>query len=65
MNMIALEKEVRMLRSFAISIVGKDPEGEYRPEFVRQALRDANRVPTKRFVSAKKFLADLRSSHND
>ena len=42
MNMIALEKEVKMLRSFVISIVGKDPEGDYRPEFVRKALRDAN-----------------------
>ena len=64
MNMIALEKEVKMLRSFAVGIVGRDAEGEYRPEFVRQALRDANRVPTKRFVSAKKFLAELHNRRN-
>jgi hypothetical protein len=56
---ILLEKEVQMLRSFAISIVGKDSEGVYRPAFVRKALRAANRVPTKRFVSSEKFLADL------
>jgi len=64
MNMIALEKEVKMLRSFVISIVGKDPEGDYRPEFVRKALRDANLVPTKRFENAKKFLAELRDPQN-
>ena len=64
MNMTSLEKEVRMLRSFAISIVGKDPEGEYRPEFVCQALRDANRVPTRRFEGAKKFLAELQHKRN-
>lgn len=62
MNMIALEKEVRMLRSFAISIVGKDPEGEYRPEFVRKILRTANEKPQFRFSSAKAFLAEIRKA---
>lgn len=64
MTTATLAKEVRMLRSLAISIVGRDPEGEYRPEFVRKALREANRVPTERFESAKKFLAELRGSRD-
>jgi len=61
MNMIALEKEVRMLRSFAISIVGRDPEGEYRPEFVREMLRAVSEKPQRRFhfENAKAFLAEI------
>jgi len=62
MNMIALEKEVKMLRSFAISIVGKDPEGEYRPEFVRKILRTANERPQFRFSDAKSFLAEIKKA---
>ena len=62
MNMIALEKEVKMLRSFAISIVGKDPEGEYRPEFVRKILRAANEKPQFRFSDAKTFLAEIQKA---
>mgnify|MGYP001569639760 FL=1 len=59
--MIALEKEVKMLRSFAISIVGRDPEGEYRPEFVREMLRAVNEKPHRRFrfANAKAFLAEI------
>lgn len=62
MNMLALTKEVKMLRSFAISIVGRDPEGEYRPEFVRKILRAANEKPQFRFSNAKEFLAQIRKA---
>jgi len=48
-----------MLRSFAVSIVGRDPEGEYRPEFVRKVLRAAKLRPSQRFANKKSFLAEL------
>lgn len=49
-----------MLRSFAVSIIGRDSEGEYQPEFVRDTLRAMQEKPTKRFISARQFLADLK-----
>ena len=57
-----LKKEVQMLRSFAISMVGKDDEGTYKPEFVRELLRSARVRPTRRFTGAKDFLADLEAA---
>jgi hypothetical protein len=42
-----------------VSIVGKDPEGIYRPEFVQKILRAAHQHPTRRFVSRKSFLDSL------
>ena len=36
-----LKQEVRLLRSAVIGIVGKDPEGEYRPEFVKRIKKAA------------------------
>lgn len=55
----SLEKEVKMLRSFAVSIVGRDEEGVYKPVFVRAALRATQIKPTHRFKDAKAFLAQL------
>ena len=35
-----LKREVKLLRSAVIGIIGeKDPEGEYRPEFVKSVLK--------------------------
>lgn len=55
----SLEQEVKMLRSFAVSIVGRDIEGAYRPEFVRKIARAAKRTPTRTFKNTKTFLAEL------
>lgn len=54
-----LEREVRLLRSFVIGIAGRDPEGDYRPQFVRKMLRAAHEEPSFRFTSAKDFLSHL------
>lgn len=62
MNNYALEREIKILRSFAVSIVGKDAEGEYRPEFVRKILRTLNERPQSRFAGAKKFLAEIEKA---
>ena len=37
-----LTQEVALLRSSVIGLIGKDPEGEYRPAFVAQTLASLN-----------------------
>ncbi|MDP3645590.1 MAG: hypothetical protein Q8R25_00685 [bacterium] len=59
MSKLTLQQEVTLLRSAVISIVGKDPEGEYRPEFVESTFAAMREKATKRFESPKQFLADL------
>lgn len=41
-----LKKEVKQLRSFVVSVAGKDPEGDYRPEFIKRVKQ----------ASAEKFI---------
>ena len=61
MNVMAMTKEIEMLRSFAVSIVGRDAEGEYSQEFVREILNAVHEKPLRRFhfASAKAFLAGI------
>lgn len=54
-----LQKEVARLRSAVISIIGKDDEGIYRPEFVKEMLQAATEIPAYRFRGRHSFLADL------
>ena len=54
-----LTREVGLLRSLIIAVVGnnQDVEGEYRPEFVEEMLRvSATARPAKEFTGAKSFL---------
>lgn len=41
-----LSQEVNIIRSFIIGIAGKDPEGEYRSEFVKRIKKAALEKPT-------------------
>lgn len=59
-NIADLQKEIEMLRSFVIGYLGRDAEGEYRPEFVREILKVANEKPQYIFKNSKTFLAQLR-----
>ena len=54
-----LEREVVLLRSLFISVVGEDREGQYRPEFVREIMRAMSERPTRRFRSPEALLAEL------
>ena len=58
-NVQALQKEVSVLRSAVISIIGQDNEGVYRPEFVKEILEAATETPQYRFLGKESFLADL------
>lgn len=44
-----LRTEVNLLKSFTIGVAGKDPEGEYRPEFVKKILAAIKEKPRYRF----------------
>ena len=59
MNTLTIKQEITLLRSAVISIIGRDPEGEYRPAFVKSTLVALAQKPTKKFVSQKQFLADI------
>jgi hypothetical protein len=54
-----LEREIKLLRSFLIGIVGKDPEGNYRPEFVKKILKAAREKKEFVFRNKSSFLSRL------
>jgi hypothetical protein len=54
-----LIEEVKALRSFLIGILGRDKEGEYKPEFVRKVLRAARKKAVFTFKGRKDFLEQM------
>lgn len=56
----ALERDVGLLRSAVIGLIGRDPEGEYRPKFVRRIFESLQEKPDYTFTSPEQFLADIR-----
>ncbi len=58
-----LSQEVATLRSIVISVVReeKDPEGEYRPEFVKDVLKAVKEPAKYKFTGRKDFLKQLRA----
>lgn len=55
-----LKREVELLRSFVIGQTGRDPEGAYKPEFVRRILRAAQAGSAYEFKDAGSFLKHIR-----
>ena len=51
-----LEREIKILRSAFISVVGKDKEGEYRPVFVRRILKAMKEEPSLTFENPISFI---------
>ena len=54
-----IQRDVRVLRSLLIGVVGEDREGAYRPALVRELLAASAEQPTRRFRNAKHFLDDI------
>lgn len=54
-----LKKEVRSLRSFIISMLGKDTEGDYRPEFVDELMKAISETPIYHYTGAGSLLKHL------
>lgn len=50
-----MNTELTLLKSLAISLVGKDDEGEYRPEFVEEVLRSLRENPRHTFTHSDKL----------
>ncbi|OGY96439.1 MAG: hypothetical protein A2122_03005 [Candidatus Liptonbacteria bacterium GWB1_49_6] len=53
-----LREDIAQIRE-TLSRFLRDPEGEYRPEFVRKMLQRAKGKPTYRFTNRMAFLAHL------
>jgi len=51
---------VDLLRSAVIGLIGEDPEGEHRPEFVEEMLRAAREPALYQFKDAESFLKLLK-----
>jgi hypothetical protein len=62
-NRIAhLGKEVELLRSLVIGILGRDKEGEYRSEFVERILRAVREKASHSFKDEKSLLKHLKTN---
>ena len=62
MGKLTLQQEVRLLRSAVAGLVGRDREGQYRPEFVEEILNDQQRNPTTEFTTEADLLKRLERS---
>ena len=51
-----LQSEVRNLRSLVIGMLGKDEEGDYRPDFVKKVLKAAKQKAEYTFEGKASFL---------
>ena len=56
---INIAQELTLLRSAVIGLIGKDSEGEYRPEFVKKVLRALKEKPRYTSTSKEKFLKQI------
>lgn len=57
-----LKKEMGMFRSFLIGAIAKDPEGNYRPDFVKRILQLSKEKADFTFKNAKGFLQEIQKS---
>lgn len=52
-----IERELLLLRSAVMGLVGRDPEGEYRPEYVERVFAAMQEEPTYTFTTPEALLA--------
>ena len=63
MENLTLQQEVALLRSAVIGLIAeRDPEGEYRPEFVEEMFVTLAEKPEFTFTTSKQFLKHLKAS---
>jgi len=58
-EILSLKEEVRTLRSVIIGLLGKDKEGNYRPEFIKKVLKTSKEKPIGVFKDKKTFLKEI------
>ncbi len=55
-----IKKELHLLKSFAISILGQDKEGRYDPKFVNETLKATAEKASNSFKNKESFLKLLK-----
>ena len=55
-----LSQEVVQLRSFVMGVAGKDPEGNYRPEFIRRIKKAATEKPVYEYTGRGSLIKLLK-----
>ena len=60
LKVLKLEKEVELLRSAVVGLVGRDEEGDYRPSFVKRIWQSVRQTPPYEFKDANSFVTHLR-----
>ena len=58
-EILSLKEEIKTLRSVVIGLLGKDKEGNYRPEFVKKVLKASKEKPVGIFKDKKTFLKEI------
>ena len=58
-EILSLKKEIRNLRSVVIGLLGKDEEGNYRPEFIKKVLKISKEKPIGVFKDKETFLKEI------
>jgi len=56
-----LQAENMFLRSFVIGVLGKDKEGNYKPDFIKNIKRKVEEDGEFCFCNSKDFIKNLRS----
>lgn len=60
MTTMEIQKEISLLKSFAISVLGKDKDGEYNPKFVTETLKAVSEKSLSSFRNKESFLKLLK-----
>ncbi len=55
-----VKNEVKLLRSFVMSLIKEDKEGKYNPRFIKEVLKAVKEKPTHSFLYGQTFLKELR-----
>lgn len=56
----SIRREINVLRSLVVSLIGEDREGSYRPSFVKAILEAAGEKPIHKFISPTALLSKLK-----
>ena len=56
---LSTTQELSLLRSAVAGLIGRDREGQYRPELVAELIASLEDAPTHTFSSEQRFLEDL------
>jgi len=60
-NVYNIQRELKTLRSFVIGYLGKDKEGEYRPDFVKKVIKANSEDTSLAFKNKQSFLKKIQS----